>query len=645
MMDGNFNLPSLNEAITHHGAGRLTEAETIYRQILLDDPKNAEVLHRLGVVALQTDHLEAAQKLIEKAITCSPDFADAYCNLGIILKKQDKLTEAAKAYEAAIKLNPDMAEAYSNLGNILKDLGQFEDAVHIYAKALDLWPEFADAHSNLGTAYAELGRSREAILAFRRSLELEPDMPEVLANLGAALLEAGEVLPASEILSSAVDLNPDLIAAHCNLGAAFRELNQTDQAVIAFRRALEVSPDSVMALSMLAGLYENLNQLDLAQELALKVLETEPNHQTANLVLAKCERREKEFEAARDRLEALDLSCANSKLQAMVAKELANNYDRLGEYHRAFELFKVSNEGQAKEWQAREIDGAGYRAELDNLSDKFTAEWLESWSPAVAPDSRNKNSAPVFLLGFPRSGTTLMDQILNAHPDIETLEERPILESVTDALSDHSEGYPGRLASLSASDIGDLRDIYFDALGQYVDAAVGKKMIIDKLPLNTARVGLIHRIFPDAKIVLALRHPCDCCISGFMQSFQPNAAMASFLELESAAELYAKIMGLWRQYTELLPIDYVQVRYEDMVADFEGEARRILEYLNLPWTDDILAYRQKMQGRRISTPSYHQVAEPIYQRSAYRWRNYEKHFEKVLPILKPYIRYFGYDAD
>ncbi len=644
-MDGILSPASLGEAIRHHSAGQLTEAETIYRQILKDEPENSEILHRLGVLALQTGYLDAAENLIREALSITPEFTDAYSNLGIVLKKQGRLDEAAESYKSALKLDQDMPETYSNLGNILKELGQFEDAVSVYIKALELWPDFSDAHSNLGTAYSELGRSREAIAAFRHSLELQPDVPEVLANLGAALLDAGEVILASEVLSKAISLDPNLIAAHCNLGAAFREINQTDQAIIAFQRALEVSPDSVMALSMLAGLYEKLNKTDLARKLAQKVLETESDHHTANLVLAICERREKEFESARNRLEAMDLSRANSKIQAMVTRELANNYDRLGEYNKAFELFKLSNVGQAKEWQAKDIDSVSYLAELDDLSARFNAEWLNSWTPGAPAISHGRHSMPVFLLGFPRSGTTLMDQILNAHSEIETLEERPLLESVTNAMGDHLEGYPDGLANLSNSDIGKLRDIYYDSLDQYSDAEIGKKMFVDKLPLNTARVGLIHRIFPGAKIILALRHPCDCCLSGFMQSFQPNAAMASFLELESAAELYAKIMDLWRQYTQLLPVEYIQVRYEDMVADYEGEARRILEFLELSWTDDILSYRQKMQGRRISTPSYHQVAEPIYQRSAYRWRNYEKHFEKVLPILEPYIHHFGYDAN
>lgn len=630
---------SLNEAIDHHGAGRLTQAETIYRQILQDEPDNAEVLHRLGVVALQTGHHEAAEKLIQKAVSCDPEFADAHCNLGIVLKNLGKLDEAGEAYQKALDLDPNMAEAYSNLGNILKDLGQFEDAVRIYEKALEIWPDFADAHSNIGIVLSELGRNREAISSFNLSLKLQPDMPEVLANLGAALLDGGEILPASQALIKAVELNPDLVAAHCNLGACFREFNQTDKAVEAFNRALEIAPDSVMAMSMLAGLHENLNQMDSARQLASKVLLSEPDHQSANLVLAKCQRRDKEFEAARDRLEATDFSSANAKVQAMASKELANNYDRLGDYDRAYALFKKSNDGQAKEWRARDIDGDNYLAELDQLSDRFTPDWVSNWTPPVSPDPQT----PVFLIGFPRSGTTLMDQILNAHPEIETLEERPLLEAVAQMMGDGPAGYPEGLGELTDGDVAELRKKYFEALAQFSDAGIGEKIFIDKLPLNTARVGLIHRLFPGAKIILALRHPCDCCLSGFMQSFQPNAAMASFLELEKAAELYAKIMGLWHQYTELLPVDYVQVRYEDMVTDFEGEAARILKFLNLPWTDDILAYRRKMQGRRISTPSYHQVAEPIYQRSAYRWRNYEKHFQKALPILEPFISHFGYD--
>jgi hypothetical protein len=169
-------------------------------------------------------------------------------------------------------------------------------------------------------------------------------------------------------------------------------------------------------------------------------------------------------------------------------------------------------------------------------------------------------------------------------------------------------------------------------------------LLIDKLPLNVIHCGLIHRLFPEAKLILAARHPCDVCLSCFMQTFKPNAAMASCFRLEDTAALYDAAMRLWRQYTRVLALDYHVVKYERLVDDFEGEARRLLEFLDIPWHDAVLDHAQGALRRgRISTPSYHQVARPVYRRACHRWRKYERHLTPILDTLEPHIRWLGYN--
>ena len=170
--------------------------------------------------------------------------------------------------------------------------------------------------------------------------------------------------------------------------------------------------------------------------------------------------------------------------------------------------------------------------------------------------------------------------------------------------------------------------------------------LVDKMPLNTVDAGLIARLFPKAKVLLALRHPCDVVLSGFMQAFKPNPAMVQFETLKSSALFYAAVMDLWRQYEPVLPLSVHRVRYEDLIADFEGETRRMLAFLGVAWDDAVLAYAERAKGKAIATPSYHQVTQPIYTRSVGRWRNYHAAFADVLPILEPWLKAFGYqDGD
>ncbi len=249
---------------------------------------------------------------------------------------------------------------------------------------------------------------------------------------------------------------------------------------------------------------------------------------------------------------------------------------------------------------------------------------------------------PIFLIGFPRSGTTLLDQILDSHPALQVIEEQALIENIYRNLAQTAAGYPAALATLDTDQIRKLRQQYFDHAARYLEAGAGTHFI-DKLPLNTADIGLIARLFPEARIILALRHPCDVCLSCFMQAFAPNDAMANFYTIEDTARLYAEVMGLWQHYESLLPLNYHRVKYEDIVADFAGETRRLLNFLGLDWDARVLEYNRHARARKhINTPSYNQVTEEIYTRARYRWQRYDEQLRPVMPMLAPFIDYFGY---
>ena len=274
------------------------------------------------------------------------------------------------------------------------------------------------------------------------------------------------------------------------------------------------------------------------------------------------------------------------------------------------------------------------RGELRERLEQTTANWVAGWrTPPVAPE----RASPIFLVGFPRSGTTLLDTILMGHPDLAVMEERPVLSRVAIEI-----GGFDKLHELSEEQVRNAQRRYFEVARDYVDYG-DAKVVVDKSPLLLNAVPVIHRLFPDARFILALRHPADALLSCFVSNFRLNSSMSNFLRLDTAAEFYDLTFKNWENATALLPIDVHPIGYERLVDDPERELRRLSDSLGLSWKDEILNHR-KTAGERgvISTASYAQVTEPIYRRSVGRWQNYRKHLEPILPTLAPWVEKFGY---
>ena len=287
----------------------------------------------------------------------------------------------------------------------------------------------------------------------------------------------------------------------------------------------------------------------------------------------------------------------------------------------------------------KHADRTKFIDDVDGLAAVFTKSFVKGWTSLPAAGAEPGHAAPpVFLVGFPRSGTTLLDQILDAHPSVEVFEEHPFLRAVRNA----APGYPKSLATMTAGEQARLRTIYWSELREE-GADLEGKTVINKMPLDIVHAGLIQRIFPEARIVFALRHPADCVLSCFMQDFVPNGAMLNFLTLDGSARFYDHVMTLWRSYRQLLPLNVQEVRYENLVADLRAEVEPVLDFLDLDWDDAVSdpAAHALTRGT-IRTPSYSQVTQPIYSSSAERWRRYEKEMRPVLSVLKPHIEHFGY---
>ncbi len=340
-------------------------------------------------------------------------------------------------------------------------------------------------------------------------------------------------------------------------------------------------------------------------------------------------------------------------------KNLGKAYDANGDYGKAFKVFEKGNQIQAH-IESRLLSENATRRRIEVFKSLFSKEWVGSWSePLKAPRT------PVFMLGFPRSGTTLLEQILDAHPDVQTMEEPPTMGTVLrQAISwmQAKANLDGRLSKnmgwkaqwlavmhymkdFGEEQVARFRDTYFEVVAQELDLR-DDSLLIEKMPLDTVDIGLILRLFPNAKFIVSLRHPADCVLSGYMQSFKMNDAMANFLDLDNAASFYKHVMKLLWQYEEIFDLkDRMQyIRYEDLVMDLEGEARKVLGFLGLPWDDAVLNYDEHAKQRgSLATPSYQGVTQKIYDSSRERWRHYAQWMEPVLPHFREAAERYGYD--
>ena len=325
---------------------------------------------------------------------------------------------------------------------------------------------------------------------------------------------------------------------------------------------------------------------------------------------------------------------------------MGHAYDRLGNHDAAFTAFAAAKEVTARgfgddisDWKRHFID------HIAALRTWYRPEKAAGWRNPAFTEPRDN---PIFFVGFPRSGTTLFEQMLDSHPRLATTGETQILgrlRMVAPSLLKREGEMAGFLDQLGDDEVVTLARWYMDEVARQVGPDGRAKRPVDKMPLNIVEIGFIRRVFPQAPVIVALRDPRDVILSCFMQNFQVNQAMAHFLTVEGTAKLYAAVMGLWLHYRTDPGLRFIEYRYEDLVANTRGVARRVFDFLGEPWDDRVLDYQRRASERYVATPSYADVATPIYDRSIGRWRNYARHLAPVLEILAPFVDVFGYERD
>jgi tetratricopeptide (TPR) repeat protein len=551
---------------------------------------------------------------------------------GHLAQEVEDYARAIACYRRVTAAHHDDWSIWNNLGNALSATGEYAEAAEALEKAAKLAPDSAPIKLNLGNTLLQAGRVDDAERQLREIAVSFPDDPNPLMSLFTLFTETGREDEAYEAVREAAKRAPDSASIQSDFGQEAARRNDYAVAEPAFERALAIDPVLGPAFVGLASVYERMNREAELDPLHDRAIKAAIDPQSIHYIEALRHKRRSDIDAAFAALELSgDVVVAGRKHHLR-----GTMLDRLGRHDEAFAEFQAMNE----HWMAdpsQPVERAKmYREMVARDNAILTSEWFASWGPDTQPSPW---PSPIFLLGFPRSGTTLLDTMLMADPDVRVLEEEPFIGQVEESL-----GRTAALASLTPAQLHEARLAYFAK----VEASVGPLegvQIVDKHPLHLNKVPVIRRLFPDAKFVLALRHPCDVLLSCYLTNFRINNAMANFLRLEDAAALYDLSFSNWERAREIFDLPVGTVVYEQLVEDKNRELRPLFDWLGLTWPGEEFDHRDAARARgTVATASYAQVTEPIYKRAAGRWVRYREQLEPVLPTLDKWIKRYGYEV-
>jgi tetratricopeptide (TPR) repeat protein len=630
----------------------------LYPTVSAAGRQSAEKLFDLGLLAYQSGQHETAISHFRRVLRLNPTHTGTYINLGLAFAAQGKIVEAVVHYERALALDPNHADAHNNLGVALVAQGRFVEAIAHYQRAIELDPRKADQHNNLGLALAAQGRIAEAICSLQQVIALNPNHAIAHNNLGVALADQGRVVEAITHCRRAIELKPGYDSAYNNLGVALSALGRFSDAMAAYQQALRINPNYTNAHANLAAALTDQGQLAAAALHIKQALTLNPSHAEAHNTQGKILANQGKFDQALEhfgRAIAIKPECAEAHLNRSQVKTfhpgdndlatleelaasghlspkkavfihfaIAKALDDTGDYLRAFEHWRKGN--TLKRAQIY-YDEAAVLRQFQRIRSVFRHDIFDRFRGAGDP-----SSVPVFILGMPRSGSSLIEQILASHPQVHGAGELTDFEMVAGSILQPAKSpvsYPDCVPTLDPTTFQRIGQAYLNRLTALSD---GKLRIIDKLPGNFLNIGLIRLALPNARIIHTMRHPVATCLSCYSKLFVAgNHYSFDLAELGRFYRQYRQLMAHW--HSVLPPQTILDVSYEDVVADLEGQARRLIEYCGLPWDDRCLSFHKT--SRAVRTASLLQVRQPLFRGSLERWRNYESELAPLLDELMP----------
>jgi Flp pilus assembly protein TadD len=592
--------------------------------------------------AIQQGRLQAAEQLARTQLRAHPGDENILTLLGLSVQLQGRPGDAAVYFEELTRLQPGAALHWNNLGSVLREAGQGEPAEAAYRRAQALAPRDSQILENLGLLYYDRADYAAARVCFVGASEIDPGSTTARIYGAHACCECTDMATAEHLVGpwwqwTSIDFEQQLLLASVML-----RLSHVDTAETILRRALPRAPDKARVTVRLLMLCERLNRVGEAQALLAQLPAPasvgDPDLQSdiinAHAALAA---RENDYQRARDLLEPLaEIGTPGSEFFFA----LARIRDKLGDVDGTMQALTRAHalQMQKASLMIPELIASGAEpltAGLDPISAESRQQWIDMPGPG-------EGESPIFIMGFPRSGTTMLEQMLDAVPALQAMDEQPFLQSVVERIGVFGLSYPRDLHRLDAAQCDELRKVYWNLVGKAVRIEPGQRLV-DKNPLNMLRLPLVNRLFPRARIIFAMRHPCDVVLSNYMQSFGAPAFMLLCSTLERLARGYVNAMQGWLHHVAILQPTLFSLRHEDLLSDFAGTARHIGDFLGVADATPMLTFHEhaKQKGY-IATPSYAQVTEPVNRKGVDRWRRYRRHLEPILPELKPVMEHWHY---
>ncbi len=605
--------------------GELAEAEAVLRQVIDLAPTFAKPYEDLGTLLLRQQRAEEAIPLLEKSVRLDPKLEAAHFQLGKALAMAGRGQEADAAFERSFELSPlrgMMARAAEH-----HKAGRLQEAEKLCRQVLQKQPGHVDALRMLGLIAAAAGELEEAEHLLRQALAKAPDHTPAMFELGRVLKEMDRHEDAIEVYRDLIARQPDNPKAHYRLGGVLGPAALTEESARAYQRCIELAPGHAGAWLGLGHQLKTLGRQDEGIAAYHKCREIEPDfgevyYSLANLKTYRFD--DAEIEDMKQRVAREDLN-DTSAVNFLFA--LAKAHEDRRDFEQAWHYYE---EGNARQRMLVSYDPVHTETANDELVEFFTADYFAQHGNAGNPDN-----SPIFILGIPRSGSTLVEQIIASHSQVEGTSELPYIGRLTKSLNrNRADGlrYPQVLSELEPRHFHRLGENYLEMAQMH--RVEGRPRFIDKMPNNFPTIGFIHSILPHAKIIDARRHPLDACVGNLRQLYARGQTFS--YDQTEIGEYYLQYLRMMDHWDRVLPGKVLHVQYEDTVADLETQVHRILEFLDLPWEDNCLEFHTT--ERAVRTASSEQVRQPIYTSGVDFWRHYEPYLEELMEVLEPALQ-------
>jgi tetratricopeptide (TPR) repeat protein len=617
-----YSKAHFNLGCTLQELGQLDASAKSFEKALVIEPNYAEAHNNLGITLKDLRQLDAAVKSFKKAIAIKPDYVEAHYSLGATFQELGQLDDAVKSYKEVVNIEPDFAEMHNNLGVILNKLNQKDAALKSLETAVAIKPDFAEAHYNLGNALNDLGQLDMATKSYERALAIKPDYAEAHNNLGNTLNDLGQHDDAVKRFEKAIAIQPNYVQAHNNLGDTFHELGQLETATKSYEKVIAIKPDFAEAHNNLGITYQQLGQINDSINQYEKALAINPNYSDVYFNLSYLNKytfNDSQITKIKSLLSDSKLSLSDRIYLCFALAKVNENLDNQDE------LFKYLNE-------ANSLNKQKFNYSLDRSKTLFSSV-KEMFSSAYSGIEKSLSSEPstfkpIFIVGMPRSGSTLVEQIISSHHLVHGAGE---LNNLPDIIAPIARDYVNQgMNKLPETAFLSIRKRYLDVLS---NLNVPESVITDKLPLNFQYIGFILSAFPEAKIVHMKRDARATCWSNYNSIFSsPEFGFSNNIEdLTGFYGLYSDLMDYWHQ---LYPGKIYDMYYEDLTINQEEETRKLIQYCELDWDKNCLSFHQNK--RAVQTASSLQVRQKMYQGSSEAWKKHEAYLQ---PLIKALISY------